>query len=94
MGTIVTVGGAMIMTIVKGSIIELPWTKGNSNSTSIAQENDPQQFIKGAMMIGAACLCWSFFYILQVYIVILSIIFLFILILFLILSMLHHRRSH
>ncbi|XP_047970453.1 WAT1-related protein At2g39510-like [Salvia hispanica] len=65
MGTIVTVGGAMIMTIVKGSIIELPWTKGNSNSTSIAQENDPQQFIKGAMMIGAACLCWSFFYILQ-----------------------------
>ncbi|XP_042021669.1 WAT1-related protein At2g39510-like isoform X1 [Salvia splendens] len=82
MGTIVTVGGAMIMTIVKGSIIELPWTKGNTNSTSIAQDNDPQQFIKGAMMIGAACVCWSFFYILQVYIDISSIIFHFILIFF------------
>ncbi|KAL1556837.1 WAT1-related protein-like protein [Salvia divinorum] len=61
-GTIVTLGGAMIMTIVKGSVIELPWTKPNSNSKSIAH---PHQSIRGAIMIGAGCICWSLFYILQ-----------------------------
>lgn len=66
MGTVVTVGGAMIMTLVRGAVIELPWTKGDSNSQSAAQEKDPQDFIKGAILIGAACICWSIFYILQV----------------------------
>ncbi|KAH6769044.1 nodulin MtN21 /EamA-like transporter family protein [Perilla frutescens var. frutescens] len=64
-GTVVTVGGAMIMTLVQGSVIALPWTKQNSNFKSIAQEIDHQKVIKGAVMITAACFCWSIFYIVQ-----------------------------
>ncbi|XP_042005011.1 WAT1-related protein At2g39510-like [Salvia splendens] len=64
-GTVVTLGGAMIMTLVKGSVIELPWTKANSNSNSLAQDIHPHQFIMGAIMIGAGCICGSLFYILQ-----------------------------
>ncbi|KAH6777583.1 nodulin MtN21 /EamA-like transporter family protein [Perilla frutescens var. hirtella] len=64
-GTVVTVGGAMIMTLVQGSVIALPWTKQNSNFKSVAQEIDHQKVIKGAVMITAACFCWSIFYIVQ-----------------------------
>lgn len=67
-GTVVTVGGAMIMTLVKGSVIELPWTKSQSNFSSEGEgERDTQNVIKGAVMIMAACFCWSIFYILQVH---------------------------
>ena len=65
-GTVVTLGGAMIMTLVKGSVIELPWTRQNANSNSLAEEIHPHQFIMGAIMIGAGCICGSLFYILQV----------------------------
>ncbi|XP_047937898.1 WAT1-related protein At2g39510-like [Salvia hispanica] len=64
-GTVVTLGGAMIMTLVKGSVIELPWTRQNANSNSLAEEIHPHQFIMGAIMIGAGCICGSLFYILQ-----------------------------
>lgn len=65
-GTVVTVGGAMIMTLVKGSVVELPWTKGRSNFSSEGEgESDTQNVFKGAAMIMAACFCWSIFYILQ-----------------------------
>lgn len=66
LGTIVTVGGAMIMTVVKGSVIALPWTKEKPNLNSVADGIDHQNAIKGAVMIGAACSCWAIFYILQV----------------------------
>ncbi|PIN20615.1 hypothetical protein CDL12_06694 [Handroanthus impetiginosus] len=63
MGTILTVGGAMIMTLVKGSILALPWTKLKPNSQH--DDNAQQDPIKGALMITAGCVCWSIFYILQ-----------------------------
>ncbi|KAK2996342.1 hypothetical protein RJ639_026222 [Escallonia herrerae] len=63
-GTLVTVGGAMIMTLVKGPTIALPWTKPKeiANHHSISNPQDP---IKGALMIAAACFCWAIFIILQ-----------------------------
>lgn len=68
MGTIVTVGGAMIMTLIKGPSIGLPWMKDNAanvhNTTSSATTN--QDPVKGSIMITAGCLCWAGFYILQV----------------------------
>ncbi|XP_027101353.1 WAT1-related protein At2g39510 [Coffea arabica] len=63
-GTAVTVGGAMIMTLVKGPTIGLPWTKADTgvHSSTVANPQDP---IKGALMLAAGCFCWANFYNLQ-----------------------------
>ena len=67
LGTIGTVGGAMIMTMVNGPMLPLPWTKVNNQhqSTNIAAttKEDP---LKGAVMILVGCVCWACFVILQV----------------------------
>ena len=64
-GTIVTVGGAMLMTLVKGTQLDLPWTReyDQQASTSALTKQDP---IKGALMIATGCVCWASFIILQV----------------------------
>ncbi|KAK4579078.1 hypothetical protein RGQ29_028949 [Quercus rubra] len=64
LGTIVTVGGAMLMTLVKGPILNLPWTNGNDHqeSTSAANKHD---VIKGALMMLAGSVSWSGFVILH-----------------------------
>ncbi|KAI3453709.1 hypothetical protein Pfo_010372 [Paulownia fortunei] len=64
-GTFVTVGGAMIMTLVKGSVIGLPWTKLKTNPQFSDDGKAHQNPVKGALMITAGCFCWSIFYILQ-----------------------------
>ncbi|XP_043699752.1 WAT1-related protein At2g37460-like [Telopea speciosissima] len=65
-GTIVTVGGAMLMTLIKGPSIDLPWTKGRTGSQLDRTEgSDHQQPLKGALMITAGCVCWAGFVILQ-----------------------------
>lgn len=65
MGTLVTVGGAMIMTLVRGSEIGLPWTKHQNDSHASGSTGDQQSPIKGALMIGAANIGYSLFYIFQ-----------------------------
>ncbi|KAI3817742.1 hypothetical protein L1987_11540 [Smallanthus sonchifolius] len=68
LGTVVTVGGAMVMTLVNGPLVPLPWTKGDTEvhhalaPTVMVSQN---QHIKGAIMITAGCFCWASFYILQ-----------------------------
>ncbi|KAK1415590.1 hypothetical protein QVD17_31373 [Tagetes erecta] len=66
-GTLVTVGGAMIMTIVVGPTIGLPWTKGSAvtQQQQSTTHVSPGDNIKGSMMIIAGCLSWSCFYIVQ-----------------------------
>ncbi|KAG8374943.1 hypothetical protein BUALT_Bualt10G0048100 [Buddleja alternifolia] len=61
-GTVVTVGGAMIMTLIKGPVLGLPWTHESHSTNSSSSANDP---VKGALMVGAGCLGYSLFYILQ-----------------------------
>lgn len=65
LGTIVTVGGAMLMTLVNGPMLTLPWTRSTSHHqyTGSTASQDP---IKGALMITAGCFCWASFMILQV----------------------------
>lgn len=65
-GTIVTVGGAMLMTLVKGPMLDLPWTRAYNNQDSTANSSIVQSPIKGALMITIGCFCWAGFMILQV----------------------------
>ncbi|XP_031115830.1 WAT1-related protein At2g39510-like [Ipomoea triloba] len=64
LGIIATFGGAMIMTLVKGPNIGLPWTK-HTHHIHTQTLHSQQDFIKGALMIAAGCICWASFYILQ-----------------------------
>ena len=60
LGRLVTVGGAMIMTLVTGPTIGLPWSQ--HDQPAAADATDPQQdSIKGALMIAAGCPCWACF---------------------------------
>ncbi|KAG9153419.1 hypothetical protein Leryth_020997 [Lithospermum erythrorhizon] len=66
LGTLVTVGGAMVMTLIGGPVLGLPWTHHIDKRQSINNSNVQHwDIIKGALMITAACFCWSCFYILQ-----------------------------
>ncbi|CAN0837134.1 WAT1-related protein At2g39510 [Linum grandiflorum] len=68
LGTVVTVSGAMLLTLIKGAKLDLPWTKGiqhaaaDSVASSAAAAQNP---IKGAAMIAVGSVCWSGFVILQ-----------------------------
>ncbi|KAJ9559034.1 hypothetical protein OSB04_013648 [Centaurea solstitialis] len=64
-GTITTVAGAMLMTLVKGPILELFWTKGRTNSNVINNGVDLHHSLKGAIMITVGCFSWSCFMVLQ-----------------------------
>ncbi|XVE52714.1 hypothetical protein DITRI_Ditri02bG0145400 [Diplodiscus trichospermus] len=66
LGTIGTVGGAMIMTLVNGPMLPLPWTKVNNQhqSTNIAATTKENP-LKGVLMILIGCICWACFVILQ-----------------------------
>ncbi|GLT73027.1 hypothetical protein SLA2020_449150 [Shorea laevis] len=64
-GTIATVAGAMIITLVKGPVIELIWTKGRTYHEQQQGETNLQHSIKGAIMISIGCFGWACFMILQ-----------------------------
>ncbi|KAL6987547.1 hypothetical protein U1Q18_013292 [Sarracenia purpurea var. burkii] len=64
-GTITTVAGAMVMTLVKGPIIELFRTKGTDNDELNAGGLNLEHSIKGALMITIGCFSWACFINLQ-----------------------------
>ncbi|XP_010244423.1 PREDICTED: WAT1-related protein At5g07050 [Nelumbo nucifera] len=67
-GTIVTVAGAMLMTLYKGPIMEMVWTKHvhphNSNATDATGTSD-KDWAKGSILLIIATLAWASFFILQ-----------------------------
>ncbi|XVE99519.1 hypothetical protein REPUB_Repub03eG0206000 [Reevesia pubescens] len=66
LGTIGTVIGAMIMTMVNGPMLPLPWTKANNHHQStVAATTTKEDPLKGALMILVGCVCWACFVILQ-----------------------------
>nr|GMD57422.1 WAT1-related protein At2g39510-like [Ipomoea batatas] len=66
LGTAVTIVGAMIMSLVKGPNIGLPWTKHtNLIQTAANALHSQQDILKGAVMIIAACFFLASFIILQ-----------------------------
>ncbi|KAL3327476.1 hypothetical protein AABB24_035255 [Solanum stoloniferum] len=64
-GTVATVAGAMIMTLVRGPIVELFWTTGNAGHDSQSGGLNLSHAIKGSIMITIGCFSWAAFMILQ-----------------------------
>ncbi|ESQ40636.1 hypothetical protein EUTSA_v10015938mg [Eutrema salsugineum] len=69
-GTVVTVAGAMLMTIYKGPIVELFWTKymhlqHANDTTSSNNPNDSKDFLKGSILLILATLAWASLFVLQ-----------------------------
>lgn len=70
-GTVVAVGGAMLMTLIRGPVIPLPWVAASHHHAAAAAGNyeaaaaSHQHPIKGALMITVGCISWSSFIILQ-----------------------------
>ncbi|KAM5550971.1 hypothetical protein ABKV19_027360 [Rosa sericea] len=58
-GTLVTVVGAILLTMVKGPSLNLPWARDHEKNHS------SQPKVKGAFFLTLACFCWSCFMILQ-----------------------------
>lgn len=72
-GTVVTVAGAMLMTIYKGPIVELFWTKymhlqdsSHANETTSSNNSSDKDFLKGSILLILATLAWASLFVLQV----------------------------
>ncbi|XP_059458481.1 WAT1-related protein At2g39510-like [Corylus avellana] len=65
-GTLVAVGGAMFMTLFKGSVINPPWTNGrNPHDHPSARPASKENVMKGALLVLGSCFFWSCFMILH-----------------------------
>jgi len=69
-GTVITVSGAMVMTLYKGpafQIIKGGGAIGNHhNSSSSTTEPSDQHWVVGTVMLISSCASWAGFFILQV----------------------------
>ena len=65
-GTLATVAGAMVITMVKGPVLELIWTKGKTNHDQQNNGTNLHHSITGAIMITIGCFSWACFVNLQV----------------------------
>lgn len=69
-GTIVTVAGAMLMTLYKGHIINFVWSQHMgihtpSSSVPGAAGSEDKDWLKGSILLILATLAWASFFILQ-----------------------------
>ncbi|WOG97507.1 hypothetical protein DCAR_0416847 [Daucus carota subsp. sativus] len=65
-GTIVTFGGALIMTVYKGPIVNLIWSpKESLFDTGSATASTDQHWLSGTVFILIGCIAWSLFFVLQ-----------------------------
>ncbi|KAJ0978939.1 hypothetical protein J5N97_014413 [Dioscorea zingiberensis] len=67
-GTIVTVAGAMLMTLYKGPIVEMIWTKYiHAHEANVPGAVDPtgKDWFKGSIFVIIATLAWASLFILQ-----------------------------
>ncbi|GKV05770.1 hypothetical protein SLEP1_g17739 [Rubroshorea leprosula] len=64
-GTILTVTGAMVMTLMRGPMIPLSWTGRPTTHEQATNGTDVHSSIKGGLMAVAGCFCSACFMILQ-----------------------------
>lgn len=65
-GTMVTVTGAMVMTLYKGPILEMVWSRGTNHGAPKSTDLVKKDWVRGSLMITFGSFCWSCFIILQV----------------------------
>jgi len=69
-GTVITVSGAMVMTLYKGPAFQIIKGGGaishHSNSSSSTTEPSDQHWVVGTVMLISSCASWAGFFILQV----------------------------
>ncbi|XP_031281250.1 WAT1-related protein At5g07050-like [Pistacia vera] len=68
LGTIVTVAGAMLMTLYKGHVINMIWSEAVHAQTSSASEatgSTDKDWLKGSILLILATFAWAAFFILQ-----------------------------
>lgn len=69
-GTGITVGGAMIMTLYRGPIVEFFKSGGVSHhaaaATTTSDGSSDQHWVTGTLMLLASCCSWAGYFILQV----------------------------
>lgn len=66
-GTIVTVAGAMLMTIYKGPVINFFWSEHMHQPRSYAPTDaTDKDWLKGSILLIIATFAWASFFILQV----------------------------
>ena len=67
LGTLVTVIGAMLMTLYKGPLIQMAWSKHSHVPTSSNdQASANKDWFKGSIFLIIATLAWSSLFVLQV----------------------------
>ncbi|CAL1399953.1 unnamed protein product [Linum trigynum] len=70
-GTLVTVAGAMLMTLYKGPIVEMFWSKAlqpvgsDHGATDQSHESSDKDWFKGSILLILATLAWAFLFVLQ-----------------------------
>lgn len=64
-GTLVSLSGALLMTLYKGPVIDLIWSRHTSQHGSSGDSSD-KHWISGTLLILVGCVAWSCFYVLQV----------------------------
>ena len=72
-GTLVTVAGAMLMTLYKGPIVEMFWTEHvhphqAPTTVPVSTEAADKKWFLGSVFIFIATLAWASLYVLQVHI--------------------------
>lgn len=68
-GTLVTVAGAMLMTLYKGPLMEMVWTKHVHPHRSTAPgttDSSDKDWLKGSIFLIIATLSWAALFVLQV----------------------------
>lgn len=65
-GTIVTVAGAMLMTLYKGDVINFIWSEHAHTHSSSAPETSGKDWVKGSILLIIATFAWASFFIIQV----------------------------
>ncbi|KAL9286032.1 WAT1-related protein [Arabidopsis thaliana] len=66
-GTLVGLGGALVMTLYKGPLIPLPWSNPNMDQHNghTNSSQDHNNWVVGTLLILLGCVAWSGFYVLQ-----------------------------
>ncbi|XP_038892785.1 WAT1-related protein At5g07050 [Benincasa hispida] len=65
LGTLVSVAGAMLMTLYKGSLLQMPWSKHSHHLTNSNETSNNKDWFKGSIFLIIATLAWASLFVLQ-----------------------------